>query len=278
MKTRHPRLRSLLSVSFVLSVATVASHAAPIDDLAAAAKKLSDAPNYAWTATTEMANSQFPAIPLEGVAEKGGFTVTTRSFNGNTSQTVRKGTELVMQNRDGDWVTMEEMRAQFGGGQRGGGGTPGSAAPGAAPGGGAGGQRGGAGGRGGLGGGMFGGSGNPAEMVSALATKIKDLKVVDGALVATASGEAASTLLAPAGNRGGPGGGQAPAGPKYSSVTVKFWLKDGALAKYSTHTLGTFSLPNGDERELDSTTTVELKNVGTTKIEVPEAAKKKLAP
>lgn len=265
MKTR---ILSVISAAVILSVP---SFAAPADDLAAAAKKLSEAPNYAWTATTEMANSQFPAMPVDGVAEKGGYTVTTRSFNGNTSQTVRKGTEVVMQNREGDWVTMEEMRAQFGGGQRGGGGTPGGAAPA-----GGGGQRG--GGRGGFGGGMFGSSSNPAETVAGLAAKIKDLKVVDGALVATASGDEAAALLAPAGGRGGQGGGQAPAGPKYSSVTVKFWLKDGALAKYSTHTVGTFPMPNGDEREIDSTTTVEVKNVGTAKVEVPEGAKKKFAP
>ena len=44
---------------------------------------------------------------------------------------------------------------------------------------------------------------------------------------------AAAALLAPAGTRVG----QAPAGPKYSSVTVKFWLKDGAVSKYSTHSV-----------------------------------------
>ena len=248
MKTRTPSVLSVLSVSWVLSVSSP-THAAPADDLAAAARKLADAPNYAWTATTEIANAPFPAMPVEGVAEKGGFAVTTRTFNGNTSQTVRKGTEVAMQNRDGEWMTMEEMRAPFAGGAPGGAGGPG------------GGQRG--GGR--------GGAGNPAEVVAALAAKIKDLKVADGALVATASGDDATALLAPAGGRGGP----APAGVRYSSVTLKFWLKDGALAQYSTHTVGTFTMPNGDEREVDSTTTVEVKNVGTAQVEVPAAAKKK---
>jgi hypothetical protein len=256
MKTRTASVLSVLSVSWVLSVSSL-THAAPADDLAAAARKLADAPNYAWTATTEIANAPFPAMPLEGVAEKGGFTVTTRTFNGNTSQTVRKGTEVAMQNRDGEWMTMEEMRAQFAGGAPGGAGGQG------------GGQRG--GGRGGWGGGMLGGAGNPAEVVAGLAAKIKDLKVADGALVATASGDDAAALLAPAGGRGGP----APGGARYSSVTLKFWLKDGALAQYSTHTVGTFTLPNGDEREVDSTTTVEVKNVGTAQVDVPAAAKKK---
>ena len=269
MKTPPISALRLFTVFCVSSVFPVFSSAAPADDLAAATKKLVDAPNYSWTATTEMANSQFPAMPSEGVAEKGGFSVVTRTFNDNKSQTVRKGTEVVMQNRDGDWVTMEEMRAQFGGGQRGGGGAPGG-----------GGQRGGGGGgggRGGFGGGMFGGVANPAEGVAALAAKLKDLKLVDGALVGTATGADAAALLAPAGGRGGQGG-QGNFGPKYSSVTVKFWLKDGAVAKYSTHAVGSMTLPNGDDRELDTTTTIEFKNVGTTKVEVPEAAQKKFAP
>lgn len=260
----------LLPVSVFSLLTALAAHAAPADDLAAATKKLADAPNYSWTSTMEMANSQFPTIPTEGVTEKGGYTVITRSFNGNSMQTVRKGTEVVSQNRDGDWLTTEELRAQFGGG--GGGGGPRGGGPG------------GGGGRGGFGGGgMAGAAGNPAEAAAHYASKMKDLKLVDGALVATATGEEATALLAPGGGRGGAGGGGGGGGrggmaPKYSSVTVKFWLKDGALAKYTTHTVGTFTSPNGDERELDTTTTVEIKNVGATKVEVPEAAEKKLSP
>ena len=34
---------------------------------------------------------------------------------------------------------------------------------------------------------------------------------------------------------------------------------------------------NGNDREVDRTTTVEIKEVGTTKVDVPEDAKKKLS-
>jgi hypothetical protein len=34
---------------------------------------------------------------------------------------------------------------------------------------------------------------------------------------------------------------------------------------------------NGEDRDIDRTTTTEFKDIGTTKIEVPEAAKKKLS-
>lgn len=246
-----------LSVLFALATSL---YAGPADDAAAAVKKLADAPNYSWTTTVEIANSQFPAMPSNGVAEKFGYSIVTRTFNDNTSQTIRKGEEVVMQNRDGDWVTMEEMRAQFGGGNRGGGQ------------GGQGGQGGGnrGGGRG-FGGGMFGGGGNlPAVTAANFATKLKNLKVDGDVIVGTASGEEASALLAMPGGRGGQG-----QGPRYSLVEVKFWVKAGALVKYSVHSVGKFSTPDGEEREMDSTTTTEIKNVGSTKVEVPEGAKKK---
>ena len=159
-------MNRILVSTFAAACAAAFVHAAPADDLAAAAKKLGDAANYSWTATTEIANSQFPAMPVEGQTEKGGLTVITRSFNGNAMQTVRKGDQMVMQNQEGAWMTMEEMRAQFA--NRGGGGAPGA---GGAPGGG--GNRGGGGGRGGPG--MFGGGqANPAEEVANLVAKIKD--------------------------------------------------------------------------------------------------------
>ena len=57
---------------------------------------------------------------------------------------------------------------------------------------------------------------------------------------------------------------------------MKFWLKDGLLTKYEFNVKGTMSF-NGNEFDNDRTTTVEIKNVGSTKVEVPEEAKKKLS-
>jgi hypothetical protein len=248
-------MKNLTAPSLLFATALSFAFASPADDVVTAAKKIADAANYSWTTTTEIANSQFPAMPVEGVTEKGGYTVTTRSFNGNTSQTVRKGEQIATQNRDGDWMTMEELRAQFAGGQGGQGG----------------GNRG--GGRGGFGGGFFGGgTANPADAAAGLAAKLKNLKIEGDTIVGSASGDEAAALLAPAGGRGGRGG----QGPRYSNVTVTFWTKDGALLKYTVHSVGKFTTPDGEERELESTATTEFKNVGTTKVEVPAAAKKKL--
>jgi len=59
--------------------------------------------------------------------------------------------------------------------------------------------------------------------------------------------------------------------------SVKFWVKDGQLAKLQFKLTGKIDF-NGNEMDVDRDTTVEIKDVGTTKLEVPEAAMKKLLP
>jgi hypothetical protein len=57
---------------------------------------------------------------------------------------------------------------------------------------------------------------------------------------------------------------------------VKFWLKDGVLTKYEVKVKGTVKW-NDNDYENDRTTTVEIKDVGKTKLEVPDDAKKKVS-
>jgi hypothetical protein len=57
---------------------------------------------------------------------------------------------------------------------------------------------------------------------------------------------------------------------------VKFWIQDGVLTKYEFKVTGKVNF-NGNDRDVDRTTTVEIKDVGATKVEVPDDAKKKLA-
>jgi hypothetical protein len=72
--------------------------------------------------------------------------------------------------------------------------------------------------------------------------------------------------------RGGNGDGPTVANPKGS---VTFWIANGKLFKYQHHVTGTVSF-NGNDRDVDRTTTTEIKDVNTTKIEVSDDAKKKL--
>lgn len=59
--------------------------------------------------------------------------------------------------------------------------------------------------------------------------------------------------------------------------SVKFWIKDGQLAKYEFKLAGKANF-NGNDVDVDRDTTIEITDVGATKIEVPAAAKAKLEP
>jgi len=102
----------------------------------------------------------------------------------------------------------------------------------------------------------------PAAQAAELAGAAKDLKKDGDALAGDLTEEGAKAQFR-FGNVTGAKG------------TVKFWLKDGALEKYSVSVKGKVEF-NGNERDVDRTTTTEIKDVGTTKVSVPEAAKKKL--
>jgi hypothetical protein len=74
---------------------------------------------------------------------------------------------------------------------------------------------------------------------------------------------------------GGRRGGQAPP-VSNAKGSVKFWIKDGVLTKYVLKVSGTITR-NGDDVDVDRTTTVEIKDVGTTKLAVPDEAKSKMS-
>lgn len=56
---------------------------------------------------------------------------------------------------------------------------------------------------------------------------------------------------------------------------MKVWLKGGQLAKYELAVSGKMTF-NANERDIDRTTTVEIKDVGQTRVEPHDDAKKKL--
>ena len=107
----------------------------------------------------------------------------------------------------------------------------------------------------------------PAAEAGDLAGKTKELKKDGEAYASDLTEAGAKELLTFRGRRGG----NAPE-PKNAKGSVKFWVKDGLLAKYELKLQGTVNF-NGEDRDMDRTTTVEIKDVGTTKVDVPEAAK-----
>jgi hypothetical protein len=107
----------------------------------------------------------------------------------------------------------------------------------------------------------------PAAQASELAAQAKELKKDGDVYSADLTDEGAKALLQ---FRGGN------ATVSDAKGSVKFWVKDGVLTKYEFKVAGKVSF-NGNDRDVDRTTTVEIKDVGATKVEVPDEAKKKLA-
>jgi hypothetical protein len=102
----------------------------------------------------------------------------------------------------------------------------------------------------------------PAAQATNLVASVKELKK---------DGDAYSGDLTEAG---------AKAQFRFGTVTnpkgsTKFWLKDGLLSKYEFKVQGKVDF-NGNEMDVDRDTTVEIKDVGATKVDVPDGAKKVL--
>jgi hypothetical protein len=108
----------------------------------------------------------------------------------------------------------------------------------------------------------------PATQATELAGQAKELKKDGDVYSSDLTEDGAKSLLQF--RRGGT------ATVSDSKGTVKFWIKDGVLSKYEFKVQGKVSF-NGNDRDVDRTTTVELKDVGTTKVEVSDDAKKKLS-
>jgi hypothetical protein len=214
------------------------------DDVKAAAAALGSAANYTWQTTVDMgANSPFQLGPTDGKTEKDGYTTVTMSFGDNTSMAALKGTNAAVQTPDNGWQTVAEATAGGGGG--------------------------------GFNPGMFivrqaQNLKLPAVEAVNLAGLAGDLKADGDKITGALTEDGAKSQLSFGGRRGGP----APtvANPK---GTVTFWVANGKLTKYSFHVTGTMNRGDQD-MEIDRTTTVTIKDVGTTKVEVPADAKKKL--
>ena len=247
--------RILLSTAAVVAGTALVAFAAPKDEVSDAAKKLADAQNYSWKSTTERAGGQggggggFGGGPVEGKTEKGGATVIAMQGRDSTIEAVKKGDKGAVKTDEG-WQSFDEAQ-----------------------------QAAAQGGQGGFGRGTFAAMRArnmklPAEEAQDLASKAKELKKSGDAYESDLTEAGAKDLLTFRGFRGG-NNNFTPPEPTNTKGTVKFWTKDGQLAKYQYRVQGTMSF-NGEDREIDRTTTVEIKDVGSTKVEVPADAKGKI--
>lgn len=254
------------------------------DDATAAAQKLTTGGNYSWKQTVESAGGGGGGGrrggggggPQEGKVANGVIALTTQA-GGNPRTVYIKSGKVVTQNADGQWQTAEEAAAARANNAGNAGNDQGAA----------GGRRGrgGRGGRGGAGGGMANFK-LPSETLADMLGKTKSLASADGAIKGDLTDEAAKSLVAGGGagrgrrnaNADANAGGNAAAGPEVTNpkATLTIWISNGAVSKYQTHATGSVTGRNGNAREVDRTTTVEFTDVGSTKVDVPAEAAKKL--
>jgi hypothetical protein len=212
----------------------------PKDELNAAAKKLADQPNYSWKQTTENAGGGgFGGGTSEGKIEKDGLMWVSLPGRDNTTiEAYKHGEKCAVKTQDG-WQSVAEMSNEQG--------------------------------RGRFMAMRFRNLKAPATQVEDLVAASKEIKKEGDVYSFDLTEEGAKSQLMFGGRRGG-GNGPEISGAKASA---KAWVKDGRLAKYELKVKGTMSF-NGNDRDIDRTSTVEIKDIGSTKLEVPADAKKKM--
>lgn len=222
-----------------------------VKDVQHAASKLEDAGSYSWKTTVKSegggaggGGARFRPGPTEGKLGKEGITWLSMTRGDNTTEAFFKGEKGAVKLEDA-WKTFAEASESSGDGQFN---------------------------RGAFLVRMLKNFKNPAAEADDLAEKTKSLKQADGVYSGDLTDEAVKQLLARGPRRPGADAPEA----TDTKGSVKFWLKDGVLSKYEYNVQGKMTF-NNNEISINRTTTVELKDIGSTKVEVPDEAKKKIS-
>jgi hypothetical protein len=235
---KHVRFGTLA----MLAASLLSADATPKDDLTSAAKKLADKDNYAWKRTTQDAGGA-GGRASEGKVEKDGYLwLTMTIMRDNTIESFKKGEKCVIKTSDG-WQSFSEATS----------GGPGPASIGAR---------------------LVQISKTPAAEAEELVNKVKDLTKAGDVYSGEVTEETAKSQIITGSGRSRPG----PNAPQISGAkgSVKFWSKDGILTKYEIKVQAKMSIM-GNERDIDRTITVVIEDVGSTKIQVPDDALKKMS-
>jgi hypothetical protein len=224
----------------ILTSALPAAGASPKDTLIAANRQLGERKNYSWSASTRKADGGSGKLgPIEGKAENGGVTYLSFSIGSLLIEVFRNGPKGAGQVQMGGWQTLDEI-AGFSG-------TSAAIVR------------------------YVRGYKAPVAESANLAGNVTDLKEADGAFSGELKEDAVKDLLL-LGTSSRQGQEPQATGVKGS---VRFWIKEGILAKYKIKVQG--KITAGDrESTISRTTTVEIKNIGSTNMDVPAAARQKM--
>jgi hypothetical protein len=229
---------SLITGALLVCGSLLAADADPKADVKAAGKKLGN--NYSWNTTTKLDGAgNFQPGPAEGRTADGWIYMKT-TFGERTIESVIKGNKAATQTQDG-WQNVDELEGNRAFLAR-----------------------------------RLKTFKAPADEAADLADKAKSLKKDGDAIIGDLTEDGAKDLLSLGGRRPNADANNARPGPKDAKGSVKFWVKDGALTKYEFNVQGKVTFQEED-RTINRTTTVEIKDVGKTKANVPEDAKKKVS-
>ena len=290
-------MKKNVCITAILFAAGSLLAADPKDTVLAAAKALTDGGNYSWKQTVEnaapaggggggfgggaggpqvtegkvVAGLIWTSAPGRGRGGfggggGGGFGGGGADAGGGAPppppanvERIFKGTNSATKGPDGTWQTAEELAAAAAANGGGGGG------------GGFGGRR---GGRGGFG---AGAPTLPADNIATLVGYTKNLTESGGVISGDLSEDGAKAQLqfggrggrgGFGGGGGGGGGGATPPDITGAKSSIKIWVVNGALTKYELKAAGAMSF-NGNDINIDRTTTVEFKDAGSAKIDAP---------
>lgn len=230
--------KTVLSAIAILAGSALVAIAGPRDDVTAAAQKLTTAGNYSWHTTVVVPEgSRFRPGPTDGKTDDG-LVYQKMSFGDNTTEMYIKGTNAAVTDPDGNWQSLADLASDDQG--------PGRFMV-----------------------GMIRNFRSPAQQAADLVADAQDLTLTNGVYSGNMTSEGAKKLLTFR-RRGGNG-----ANISDASGSVKFWVNDGELSKYEFTVKGTVTF-NDNPTDVQRDTTVEIKDVGATKITVPDDAKAKM--
>lgn len=275
----------------VLALSALTLRAGPAELALVAAMKLPDAPNYSWTTAID---DDARSYTIDGKTDRTGkddfslvdrpmISVVRRRVSRGTSNSdnqvtaIYRGNDKLVIQIDDHWKKIDEL--------------PEYSAPAGSSGRGR--PRGGMGGSGGMGGRgprARSGSGTdagdrsgpafsnlqltlsrPHEEITILVASHTELKADGDTVAGTLSETGAKLLLVHE--------GQNEITPLRARGTFRLWVKEGMLVKYEVKLEGTLAISTGSGRRevtVNQTATTLIKDVGTTKFEVPDEARKKL--
>ena len=228
----------LLALALLAAGAVLAADPPTAAQLKDAIAKLQSAPNFSWTLALKIPGAPFEPGLLKGRAEKDGYAVVSQEIGDWQLDAVYKGDAIALKN-DGEWKMPDpsDMRAVF---------TAASVTR----------------------------RGTPAVEAESLFKFAKELKAGEGDVLTSDLTEEGAKEILSFGPRGGDDG---PPPPKNAKGSVRFWLKDGALSKYESNVKGTMAFgQDGEDRDFEITRTIEIQDVGTTKVDAPAEAIKVL--